>query len=46
MVGRIGNRDDPDQTTFELQKQSESDLGLHYLSRPFDSQLVFIIFEH
>ena len=33
MLSRIANREDPNQTAFELKKQS--DLGLPCLSRPF-----------
>ena len=39
MCVRLAKREDPDQT-------ASSDLGLHCLSSPFCSQLVFKIYEH
>ena len=41
----VANREDPDQTA-SLLLQKQSDLGLHCLSRPFCSQLVFELLEH
>ena len=49
MLERIANNEDPDQTAFSEQSdlcKKQSDLGLHWLFRPFGRELVLEILEH